>query len=347
MLTGRHAKKAAPTVAIIGAGLMGRWHLFTARKLGARIIGVVDPELAAARALAARAPGATALGDPTGLLDGEKPLLAHICTPTAYHFESARTLMAMGTHVLVEKPICQSADEARTLAALARDQSLLVCPVHQYAFQPGIERAIRWLAALGPIRHIQFSICSRGADHLPPGRRHTVVAEILPHPISILQRLVPNQLAGELRWSVAAHSDGEYFAHASGAGLFISISVSMNARPTCFLTRITTDGGTIEIDGFHGFATLLRGGASRATKLAAPFKRSSITLVAGTLNLARRLAQREPAYPGLANLVGRFYRAATSGDLRASPVSPDQLVQGSRIWSELQPPLPAAGVEAL
>lgn len=344
MFSARQRVKA-PEVAIIGAGLMGAWHLFTARKLGAQIVAVVDPDLAAARALAGRVAGAKALGDMASLMKHHRPFAAHICTPTRHHFDNARELLAAGTHVLVEKPICESVKEARALAMLARDQNVLVCPVHQYAFQPGVERAMGWLAELGAVRRIHFAICSSGADHLPADRRGAIIAEILPHPISILQRLVPERLTHQLEWCISSDSAGEYFAHASQGGLMLSISISLNARPTCFLTCIEADGGAVEIDGFHGFATLAHGGSSRVTKVLAPFERSSKTLTAATLNLARRLVQREPAYPGLRTLMRRFYSAASSGDLRACPVSMDHVVQGSEIWSDLCEGLPLLSAE--
>ena len=332
----------APEVAIVGAGLMGRWHLFTARNLGARVVAVVDPEIGAARALAARAPGARAISDAASLLE-RPPFAAHVCTPTDQHFDVAHRLVAAGSHVFVEKPICRQPDEARALTLAARRAGVLVCPVHQYAFQRGVERAMRWLPALGAVRRIRFSICSAGAERLPVARRAAVVAEILPHPISLLQRLVPTLRAAELAWCVTADPKGEYFAHAAAGGLIVAISISLNARPTCFLTNIDADGGRIDIDGFHGFATLTRGGASRARKIAVPLESSSKTLATAALNLGRRLVEREPAYPGLANLMRQFFLAAGSGGVRPAPISAEEIVEGAVAWSRLRAEAGLAG----
>ena len=42
----------APGTAIVGAGMMGFWHARYAARLGARVRGVVDLDVAAARRLA-------------------------------------------------------------------------------------------------------------------------------------------------------------------------------------------------------------------------------------------------------------------------------------------------------
>ena len=328
---------AAPDVIIVGAGLMGRWHCRTAHKLGARVIGIVDRDLEAARALTRDAPGAMATASVELALADEAPSVAHVCTPTAAHFDAALALVEAGVHVLVEKPLCQSAAQAERLIAAAAPSSVILCPVHQYAFQNGVARAEAWLRELGTMRRIQFDIRSAGADGASAERRAAVIDEILPHPISILQRLLPGAPLAELDWRVTRSGDGEYSAHAATSDVAISISISLNARPTCFRTSVLADGGAIDIDGFHGFATLARGGAaSRASKLLGPFSQSLGTLTTASLNLARRALEREPAYPGLAALVRAFYRAAGSGGSQPAPISAHDTVANMQAWERLR-----------
>lgn len=323
-----------PKAVIIGAGLMGRWHLYFARRAGAQVVAVVDPDRGAADALAARAPGARALTGLESLLDDDPPYAAHICTPTHRHFDLASTLVAAGVHVLIEKPLCQTPEEAHSLTALAREKGVMVCPVHQYAFQHGVERALEWATELGRVRRISFEICSAGADRAQPRPRMDVIDEILPHALSLTQRLAPAAQLAKLAWSADARPDGEYFASAWTDGAIITIAISLNARPTRFLTRIDADRGAIEIDGFHGFATRSRGGASRLGKLTGPFSRSSDTLGKAAFNLARRAVLREPAYPGLLDLIRQFYASARGAS--APPISHAQIIENVEAWNKMR-----------
>ena len=57
--------------------------------------------------------------------DREDDLINHpdidvidICTPNIFHFETLKKAIASGKHVLCEKPLCVSAEEAREIAAL-------------------------------------------------------------------------------------------------------------------------------------------------------------------------------------------------------------------------------------
>jgi hypothetical protein len=71
--------------------------------------------------------------------------------------------------------------------------------------------------------------------------------------------------------------------------------------------------GSGRADLFHGYAVVEHGAVSRTAKLARPFRLAAGSLLAASANLARRLVQREPAYPGLTELVRQFHRAATGG----------------------------------
>jgi predicted dehydrogenase len=314
------------SIAVVGAGRMGRWHAAAARRAGARVAAVVDQDPDAARRLAAAvraAPEASlerALG--RGGLDA-----VHLCTPVETHFGLASTALEAGLPVLIEKPLACDAGEARRLVELARARGLYLCPTHQYAFQDGVEAALARRAELGPLRRIAFDICSAGAAGAFAGRPEAVVGEILPHPLAIVQRLLPDARLDAVAWSVARPAPGEFCATGEAEGVLLSLYVSLSVRPTRFSVRIDGDDASFELDGFHGFGLLHRGPATRAGKLAAPFQRGAAGLWAASANLAGRVARWEPAYPGLQALTARFY--ATVRDGAPAPISYDQMLQGA------------------
>src|SRR5678816_1924030 len=88
------------------------------------------------------------------------------------------------------------------------------------------------------------------------------------------------------------------------------LSVSMRARPTENSLTIRCDGGTVRANLFHGYATIERGAPSRLEKLGRPFAGSTQALGAAAANLVARAVRREPAYPGLRELVRRFHLAS-------------------------------------
>jgi hypothetical protein len=65
-------------------------------------------------------------------------------------------------------------------------------------------------------------------------------------------------------------------------------------------------------DLFHGFAFEEQRKLTRVAKIVRPFGNAAGALTAATTNLARRIAMREQAFPGLRELVGKFYEAAKS-----------------------------------
>ena len=130
-----------------------------------------------------------------------------MCTPLATHVELVSTLLTVGLHALVEKPFADNAADTRSLLALAADRRLIVCPVHQFLFQDGVRRIVDWLPALGRVRRIEFSTCSAGAVSGDPAAPDALVAEILPHPLSLIASLLGSRVFGA-DWQVTSRGYG-------------------------------------------------------------------------------------------------------------------------------------------
>lgn len=319
-------------VAIIGAGLMGRWHLAAAKVAGGRITAIVDQDLNAARLLARSAPEAAIAADIADLPSG-LARVAHICVPTDLHAPTAVVAASKRMAAFVEKPIAADAQEAQRLYDAAGDLGALVCPVHQYAFQSGLEQVLARLKHLETLRCIAFDIRSAGADagRIKP---NALIADILPHPLSVLQRLRPDIRLADLRWSAEA-TTGELLCTTQYNGLMISIRTSANARPPCFQTLVIGDRGSAAVDGFHGYAAFSSGRVARSAKLTAPFREAAAHFGAAAVNLASRALRREFAYPGLAALTRRFYSAVAKGDPAASPITQTTAIDNAAARDQL------------
>jgi predicted dehydrogenase len=126
-------------VAVIGAGHMGRLHAEKFAKCeGVELVAVVDPDAARAEAVA------KPLGVKTLSRYDEIFSLADaavIAAPTERHHEIAAACLDAGLHVLVEKPIARTLEEADQLVALAARKNRILDVGH-------VERYNRTMLAL-------------------------------------------------------------------------------------------------------------------------------------------------------------------------------------------------------
>lgn len=290
---------------------MGRWHAHAIQRAGGRVVAVIDADEKRAERFAQDIPGKPAVaGDVGYLLERHSIDVVHVCTPVASHEAITGAALSAGAHALVEKPLAPDCAAVQRLHARAAEQGLLLCPVHQFLFQPGVLRAARWLRELGTVRHFELVACSAGADHGSSDEREQVARDILPHGLALARRLLGASWL-ESGWYIAPGAAGEIRASTTSEFTSISIMTSMSARPTENSLTIRCDRGTVRANLYHGYASLERGTPSRLDKLTRPFAGAALVLGAATSNLARRAARGESAYPGLRELVARFYRATT------------------------------------
>lgn len=309
-----------PRVAIFGAGVMGRWHADAARHAGANVVTVVDPNLEAATQLAGN-------GAPVATPEAAFALgieVAHICTPLETHLSLCRTALAAGCHVIAEKPVTPSRDEAVSLVDEARAAGRLLVPVHQFVWQDGVQRIVARREAIGPLRHIEFATCSAGADRIAGSDRDAVAAEIVPHTFSLARALLQRPV-GELEWQLLRPRAGEWsFSAATPEGCTITGLVSLSSRPTFATCRVLGEHGSAKADLFQGFSLFEPDTASTSYKVMRPVAVGLGTVSAAAWHLAGRAVRWERAYPGLRTLCAATYRAMAEPSL--PPFRDDEIV---------------------
>ena len=315
-------------VGIVGAGLMGFWHAHAAQKAGGKVVAVFDINKAQADSLAAKHSGAKGFENLEKMLAEASPAALHVCTPTATHQSIAEFAIKAGVNLLIEKPLAQTADETASLFQLASRHKVLLCPVHQFVFQDGVQNAKNLLPDIGRILHLQANICSAGGINLHENQLDTVAADILPHPLSLMRAFLSDDLTTQ-NWEVFRSRAGELRAFGKAREISLGIFISMNSRPTLNNFQIYGAGGTIHIDLFHGYSILEAGKTSKTTKILHPFDFSLRNFPAAAFNLGRRSLKNETAYPGLRRLTAEFYRAVK--DKTPPPISPADAINVARI----------------
>ncbi|MEO8376273.1 MAG: Gfo/Idh/MocA family oxidoreductase [Candidatus Sumerlaeota bacterium] len=309
--------------AVVGAGLMGRWHARELTRLGYELAAVVDTSEKKSRVLAKEHLGSREFTSLADALLNDSFNVIHICTPVESHAVLARQALESGASVLIEKPLAADLATTRKLLDLASSKNLLLCPVHQFVFQQGIEQAGKRLSQLHGLLHIDFTACSAGSAELGDADHERIALEILPHPLSLLARFVSAN-SDDYEWNVLRTGKGEIRCFGTARGTAISLVISMHGRPTQNFIRLIGYQGTIHADLFHGFSVTERGTVSKLQKILHPFSLSSATLLNAGHNLARRTIEQEQAYPGLRTLIRAFYSAVRGR--KPPPISPEQIL---------------------
>ncbi|MEN6519415.1 MAG: Gfo/Idh/MocA family oxidoreductase [Methanospirillum sp.] len=169
-------------IGVLGTGVMGRNHvrIYSSMKKVDHV-RVYDLNAAAAREVAEKN-GAVAC-------DSADDLLRHvdavsICVPTQFHLQTAMTALKHGVHMLIEKPACHTAQEARQLTDLVPDH--IVAGVgHIERFNPivaEIKKILREPLYVEAKRHNPASLRITGSS---------VVEDLMIHDIDVMGHLFP------------------------------------------------------------------------------------------------------------------------------------------------------------
>ena len=109
---------------VIGVGFIGAAHIEALRRLGnVEVVALSDIPNAQAKADAFFVP--KGYDDYKEMLDTEKPDVVHICTPNSSHYEMAMYAMQRNIAIICEKPLTKTLDEAKELAAYAREHKIV------------------------------------------------------------------------------------------------------------------------------------------------------------------------------------------------------------------------------
>jgi len=143
-------------VAIVGCGQFSRAHIQALQKIeGIEIVAVCDQDQWRAKETAGLIKNTNAFNDLSMLLDREHPEVVHILTPPNTHASLAIQAMRAGCHVLVEKPMALSVQEANCMIAAARENGVKLATNHNYLFNPCILKT-RQLIKRGEIGKVVY-----------------------------------------------------------------------------------------------------------------------------------------------------------------------------------------------
>ncbi|KRB11466.1 Gfo/Idh/MocA family oxidoreductase [Lysobacter sp. Root690] len=146
-------------VAIVGAGMIGEVHRRAAILAGAIVRGVSASSPERATQVASAWDVARAYRDIEEVVADPQVQVVHVCTPNHLHRAMAQAALAAGKHVICEKPLATTLEDAKTLAALAASTGLTATVPFVYRYHPVVREARARIAhgELGPLRLIHGS----------------------------------------------------------------------------------------------------------------------------------------------------------------------------------------------
>lgn len=246
--------------ALLGAGMMGRNHARVLPTLdGLEMVAVIDEN-----------------GDQHGVR-GDAALLssldqlnvgdvdvAVVATPTITHESTVLRLLDLGIHVLVEKPIADTAEAGRRMAQRAQDKKLVGAVGHIERFNPAIQELKKRLRA-GEIGDV-YQIATRRQGSFPHRIGDVgVVKDLATHDIDLTAWIAGSLY--EFVFAQAAHKSGRHHEDMISVtgrlsnGVIVNHLVNWLSPMKERVVIVTGDKGSFVADTLTGDLTLHENGA--------------------------------------------------------------------------------------
>ena len=179
-------RPSKPRIGVVGAGALGYHHIRLLRDLPhVQFAGFYEARPERARAVAGelRVQAATSFEDLLAQVDA-----VTIVVPTPAHAQVATAALSRGVHVLIEKPLAATLEEADAIVAAAHASGALVQTGHVERFNRAIRAAAPYID--GPL----FIESDRLAPFTSRGADVAVVLDLMIHDIDLVHTLVRDRV---------------------------------------------------------------------------------------------------------------------------------------------------------
>lgn len=217
-------------IGVIGVGHLGQHHarIYT-ELLDASLVGVADSDINRAHFIGEHL-GVPAYSSLEELIRRKSPDAISIVVPTSQHYAIAKTALEAGIHVLVEKPVTISPDEAGELLEIANRKNLVLQVGHIERFNS----AIRYISQVQcqPVYLDSRRTCPFTGRINDVG----VVLDLMIHDIDIILSLIKSPIARIAATGACVFTDYEDIADAQITfenGILAHILVSRCAEKKC------------------------------------------------------------------------------------------------------------------
>lgn len=316
-------------VGLVGAGYVSEFHIRALRRLPqVRIVGVTDLNEARARAVGEQFE--LAVHSSLAAMAANGLDVVHVLTPPASHTAVALEALALGCHVLVEKPLATTVEDCDRLAAESVARGRRVCVNHSMLADPVFVKLVRAVreGAVGDILTVDILRSSIFPPYhggpLPPqyGEGGYPFRDLGVHALYMMRELlgpIENVTAEFSSAGARAADPNIHFDEwrvlvrcMKGSG---HVQLSWNVRPLQHLIIVQGTRGTLRADLYTMFVTRRRNtpapkAIERVLNAGLESVQSSAQVVVGA---GRFAAGKVVPYQGLHDFVRQFYEALATG----------------------------------
>lgn len=189
MMSGRSENMVK--IGVMGTGVMGRNHARVAANAGL-LKAVCDLDEKAARDVG-KCYEVKSYTDPKEFFSASDINAVIIATPTSTHYPMGKLALSAGKHLLLEKPICSTVDEAKNLIELSRRKNLVLSVglIERHNPVVSFTRDLLEKGTLGDV----ISICARRVSQYPARIRDVgVIMDLGIHDIDVLRYLAGDEV---------------------------------------------------------------------------------------------------------------------------------------------------------
>ena len=180
-------------VAVVGVGAMGKNHVRVYQEIpGVELVAVVDENRTVAEQVG-RTFRVPAYSDYHKMIERKRPHAISAAVPTVAHYSVVKELLASGCHVLVEKPIAYTFEEAEEMIQLAEQAQRVLMVGHIERFNPAVIELKRLLDG-GELGRV-YQIYARRLGPFPPRIQDVgVVTDLATHDLDIMRYLTGSEV---------------------------------------------------------------------------------------------------------------------------------------------------------
>ena len=200
-------------VGVIGVGAMGENHVRVYHKMEeANLIAVSDVSERALKKIEKKY-GAKGYTDYSDLLSNPDIEVVSVCVPTTFHHAVVMEAIKHKKHVLVEKPIAFTLNEAEEMIAAAKEAGVILSTGHVERFNPAVQKA-KELIDDGVIGDIVSAFAKR-VGPLPPRIKDVGVSiDLAIHDLDIMNYLFEEDITQVYGTMNSSFDDSEFEDHA-------------------------------------------------------------------------------------------------------------------------------------
>lgn len=253
---------------VVGVGYLGTHHARIYHELeGCELVGVLDVNDEAAETVC-RERDCRRFSSLAEL--GEACEAVSVVVPTDRHAEVALPLLDAGCHLLVEKPLCASTEEAEAIVDKARERNRIAQVGHVEHYNPVmtfLEEAVK-----AP----RFLTSERLAPFQPRGTEVGVVLDLMIHDVGIVTALADSPVEKVEAIGVRVLSPTEDIANARltfANGCVADLNASRVSEKKAREIRVFQDSGYLSLDFMNQRGHLIEKGPAGLDKREVPVEK--------------------------------------------------------------------------